>query len=143
MKGVYLHILADTLGSIGVIISAVLMNLFGWMIADPICSMVIAILISLSVVPLIKESACILMMRSPRELDDAIPQCYQRLMQIEGVYSIQEPHFWTLCSDVFIGMVKLEVSPKCDPKYITTSAHGIFAQAGVRQVYVQLDFAAI
>jgi solute carrier family 30 (zinc transporter), member 5/7 len=56
MKGVFLHILADTLGSVGVIISAVLMQMFGWMIADPICSMFIAILIALSVLALIKES---------------------------------------------------------------------------------------
>jgi len=54
MQGVFLHILADTLGSVGVIISAILMWAFGWMIADPICSMFIAILISLSVLSLIK-----------------------------------------------------------------------------------------
>jgi zinc transporter 5/7 len=54
MEGVFLHILADTLGSVGVIISSVLMWAFGWMIADPICSMFIAILISLSVLGLIK-----------------------------------------------------------------------------------------
>jgi len=54
MQGVFLHILADTLGSVGVIISAILMWAFGWMIADPICSMFIAILISLYVLALIK-----------------------------------------------------------------------------------------
>lgn len=54
MQGVFLHILADTLGSVGVILSSVLMWAFGWMIADPICSMFIAILISLSVLSLIK-----------------------------------------------------------------------------------------
>merc|ERR1712021_246339 len=48
-KGVYLHILADTLGSVGVIVSALLMQYFGWMIADPICYMIIAILIFISV----------------------------------------------------------------------------------------------
>jgi len=142
MKGVFLHVLADTLGSVGVIISALLMKMFGWMIADAICSMVMSCLIALSVLPLIKDSACILMMRSPQSLDDVLSGCYQRLMTIEGVYSIQEPHFWTLCSDVYVGMLKLEVSPKCDPKYVTSSAHNIFAQVGVRQVFVQLDFAA-
>jgi len=54
MQGVFLHILADTLGSVGVIISSVLMWAFGWMIADPICSIFIAVLISLSVLGLIK-----------------------------------------------------------------------------------------
>ena len=49
MQGVFLHILADALGSVGVIISAVLMHMFGWMIADPICSIFIAVMIALSV----------------------------------------------------------------------------------------------
>ena len=43
--GIFLHILADTLGSVGVIISSVLIERFGWMMADPVCSMFIAILI--------------------------------------------------------------------------------------------------
>lgn len=46
-QGVFLHILADTLGSIGVIISSLLIRFFNWHIADPICSMVIAFLISM------------------------------------------------------------------------------------------------
>jgi zinc transporter 5/7 len=46
-EGVFLHILADTLGSVGVIISSLLIRFFNWHIADPICSMIIAILISL------------------------------------------------------------------------------------------------
>ncbi|XP_032723121.1 zinc transporter 7 isoform X2 [Lontra canadensis] len=45
LQGVFLHILADTLGSIGVIASAIMMQNFGLMIADPICSILIAMLI--------------------------------------------------------------------------------------------------
>lgn len=140
MKGVFLHILADTLGSVGVIVSAVLMQMFGWMIADPICSMFIAILIGLSVLSLIKESVMILMQRQPSALDNVLPQCYQKVMQLAGVQSIQEPHFWTLCSDVYVGALKLEVSKAAEPKYIVSHTHMIFARAGVRQLYVQLDY---
>lgn len=43
--GVFLHIVADTLGSVGVIISAILMQKYDLMIADPVCSMLIALLI--------------------------------------------------------------------------------------------------
>ena len=46
-EGIFLHILADTLGSVGVIISSLLIRFFGWNIADPICSMIIAILITI------------------------------------------------------------------------------------------------
>ncbi|XP_014611764.1 PREDICTED: zinc transporter 7 [Polistes canadensis] len=141
MKGVFLHILADTLGSVGVIISAVLMQMFGWMIADPICSMVIAILIVLSVLSLMKESWEILMQRQPIALDHVLPQCYNKVTQLAGVYSVQEPHFWTLCSDVYVGCIKLEVARTVDPKYVVAHTQMIFQAAGVRQLTVQLDYA--
>lgn len=141
MRGVFLHILADTLGSVGVIISAVLMHLFGWMIADPICSMFIAILIALSVLSLIKESIMVLMQRQPESLDHALPGCYQKVTGLAGVYSVQEPHFWTLCSDFYVGAIKLEVSKNVDPKYVITHARMIFESVGVRQIYIQLDYA--
>ena len=44
--GVFLHVLADTLGSVGVIVSSLLIRYYGWMVADPICSMLIAGLIA-------------------------------------------------------------------------------------------------
>ncbi|XP_056636452.1 zinc transporter 7 [Diorhabda carinulata] len=140
MKGVFLHILADTLGSVGVIVSAVLMSMFGWMIADPICSMFIAILIAVSVLALIKDSIMILMQRQPVSLDNVLPQCYQKVVSLAGVYSVQEPHFWTLCSDFYVGAIKLEVSKTVDPKYVVSHTQMIFASVGVRQLYVQLDY---
>lgn len=79
MKGVFLHILADTLGSVGVIISALLMQWFGWMIADPICSMCIAILIFISIGSIIMDSGSILMQRQPKELDHKLPECYDKV----------------------------------------------------------------
>lgn len=140
MKGVFLHILADTLGSVGVIISAVLMQMFGWMIADPICSMFIAVLIALSVLALIKDSVAVLMQRQPYALDNVLPQCYQKVISLAGVYSVQEPHFWTLCSDVYVGALKLEVSKNVDPKYVVQHTQMIFASIGVKQLFVQLDY---
>ena len=65
MQGVFLHVLADTLGSVGVIISSFLIQQFGWYIADPLCSMCIAIMIFLSVIPLLKHSSSLLLLRTP------------------------------------------------------------------------------
>ena len=89
MQGVFLHILADTLGSVGVIVSAILMQLFGWMIADPVCSIFIAILIALSVGSLVADSVAILMQRSPKALDHSLPDAYQKVRQLEGVQGVQ------------------------------------------------------
>lgn len=143
LQGVLLHIIADTLGSVGVIISALLMQRYDLMIADPICSMLIALLIGVSVVPLLRESIGILMQRTPPSLDLALPECYQRVQQLQGVYNLQEPHFWTLCTDVYIGTLKLLVAPDADPRWILSQTHHIFTQAGVRQLYVQIDKAAM
>ncbi|XP_072429872.1 zinc transporter 7 isoform X1 [Chiloscyllium punctatum] len=143
LEGVFLHIVADTLGSIGVIISALLMQNYGLMIADPICSMLISSLIGVSVIPLLKQSIGILMQRTPPALDHVLPQCYQRVQHLQGVYSIIDPHFWTLCSEVYIGTVKLLVAPDADARWILSQTHNIFTQAGVRQLYVQIDFAAL
>ncbi|XP_070817263.1 zinc transporter 7 isoform X2 [Chaetodon trifascialis] len=143
LQGVLLHIMADTLGSVGVIISAVLMQKYDLMIADPICSMLIALLIGVSVVPLLRESIGILMQRTPPSLDHALPECYQRVQQLQGVYNLQEPHFWTLCTDVYIGTLKLLVAADADTRWILSQTHHIFTQAGVRQLYVQIDTAAM
>ena len=143
LHSVFLHILADTLGSAGVIVSTLLMHFFGWMIADPICSLMIGLLIAISVVPLLQDSIGILMQRTPSSLDQSIHGCHQKVMQLEGVYRIHEPHFWTLCSDVYVGTIKLQIAPNANPSYIQSQAHNIYAQVGVRQLYVQIDFSAM
>jgi len=140
MQGVFLHILADTLGSVGVIISAVLMHLFGWMIADPVCSIFIAVLIALSVGSLIADSIAILMQRSPKELDHSLSDAYQKVMQLEGVQGVHETHFWTLCSNVYCGGLKLEVAANADAKYIVSHTQNIFRGINVTQLFVHLDF---
>lgn len=140
MKGVFLHILADTLGSVGVIISAILMWLFDWMIADPICSIFIAILIAISVFSLIADSVEILMQRQPKQLDGKLQECYNKVARLEGVQGVQETNFWTLCTNYYVGGVKLEVSRDADPKYVVTHTQLIFRAVGVTQLYVQLDY---
>ena len=77
--GVFLHVLADTLGSVGVIISSFLIEQFGWRIADPICSLFISILIFTSVLPLVKETSLILLLRTPEELQKALGLAIQKV----------------------------------------------------------------
>jgi len=140
MQGVFLHILADTLGSVGVIVSAILMQMFGWMIADPVCSIFIAVLIALSVGSLVADSMSILMQRSPKELDHSLPEAYQKVMQLEGVQGVHETHFWTLCTNYYCGGLKLEVSSNADAKYIVSHTQMIFRSINVTQLFVHLDF---
>ena len=57
MQGVYLHVLADMLGSLGVIASSIMVRYWGLTIADPICSLLIAAMILTSGIPFIKMTA--------------------------------------------------------------------------------------
>jgi len=82
----------------------------------------------------------ILMQRQPGSLDHVLPSALQRVGQLEGVYSVQEPHFWTLCSDVYVGCIKLEVARNADPRYIVAQATNIFNSIGVKKFNVQLDY---
>ena len=61
MRSVFLHILADTLSSIGLIISSYFVQHRGWTIADPVCSLLISTLIFTSVLPLLRLSWCVLL----------------------------------------------------------------------------------
>lgn len=53
---------------------------------------------------------------------------------------MQETHFWTLCSNYYVGALKLEVSSDADQKYVVSHTQMIFRSLGVTQVYVQLDY---
>ena len=62
LQGMFLHVVADTLGSISVIISAVCIKYFGLYIADPICCFVISFLILISVIPILKRMITLLLL---------------------------------------------------------------------------------
>merc|ERR1712032_744303 len=65
ISGIFLHILADTLGSVGVIVSSLLIHYFDLTIADALCSVFIALLIFLTVYPLIQSTSKILLQETP------------------------------------------------------------------------------
>ena len=71
--------LADTLGSVGVIISSILIEQYQWYIADPICSLFIAVMIMLSVIPLLRQSSLVLLQRTPKELEQRLRDAMNRV----------------------------------------------------------------
>nr|CAD7198599.1 unnamed protein product [Timema douglasi] len=111
MQGVFLHVMADTLGSVGVIFSSILIDQFGWYVADPVCSIFIAVLIFLSVLPLLKHSALVLLLRTPRHIEEHIPQALNQVFAVEGIVSVGQPHFWQHSSKMCIGSLHIQASP--------------------------------
>ena len=79
LSGVFLHVVADTMGSVGVIVSSVLIEQFGFFIADPLCSLFIAVLIFLSVLPLLQESSQVLLLRTPNDLEKTLGSAFNKV----------------------------------------------------------------
>lgn len=94
MQGIFLHILADALGSVAVIISTLLTKYYGWSGWDPIASCIIAILIFLSAIPLVRSSGARLMLSLPNDLEYKIRNALGELSGLRGVVGYAVPKFW-------------------------------------------------
>lgn len=78
----FLHILADTLGSVGVIISSYFVQYWGWVSADPICSFFISVMIFISVIPFLYNSAGTLLQATPEAVEkDVNKKCLPKVTQ--------------------------------------------------------------
>jgi cobalt-zinc-cadmium efflux system protein len=97
IRGAFLHILSDALGSVGAIIAGIVIALTGWNQADALAGFVIGILILLSGIHLVRESVHILLEGVPRHLN--LPDIQQALMAIGGVANVHDLHVWRIGSD--------------------------------------------
>ncbi|GLB58745.1 cation diffusion facilitator family transporter [Cytobacillus sp. NCCP-133] len=96
VRSAFLHVLGDLLGSIGAISAAVLIYFFGWGIADPLASIIVAILILISGLRVVKESFHILMEGTPSHLNTN--EIKQKLLGISSVKDVHDLHVWTITS---------------------------------------------
>jgi zinc transporter 5/7 len=94
MHGIYLHVLADTLGSGAVIVSTVLTHFFAWSGWDPLASFLIAVLILLSAIPLVKSAARRLLLTVPDEIEYTLRDTLSGILGLRGVASYGAPRFW-------------------------------------------------
>ncbi|KAK5900535.1 hypothetical protein CgunFtcFv8_025488 [Champsocephalus gunnari] len=139
MRGVYLHVLADTLGSVGVIISTILIRQFGWLIADPICSLFIAVLIFLSVIPLLKDACEVLLLRIPQENEKELTSALEKIEKIEGVLSYRDAHFWRHSANMVAGTIHLQIMADVVEQRIVQQVTAILKDAGVNNLSVQVE----
>ncbi|KAI6112853.1 cation efflux protein [Pisolithus sp. B1] len=109
MRGVFLHVMADTLGSVGVIVSTLLIQYYGWTGFDPIASIFIAVLIAASVVPLVIDTGRVLSL-DLGDNDSKVQRALSELSHIEGVASYSSPRFWPKDSTSIIGSIHIQLS---------------------------------
>ncbi|MGS2780531.1 cation diffusion facilitator family transporter [Robertmurraya sp. GLU-23] len=96
LRSAYLHVLGDALGSVGAIIAGILMLLFDWYVADPIISVLVALLILKSAWGVIKHSTHILMEGTPPSINQ--DEVKSVLLEIKGVIDVHDLHIWTITS---------------------------------------------
>jgi zinc transporter 5/7 len=94
MHGIFLHILADTLGSVAVVISTILVHYSGWAGYDPLASCFIAILIFASAVPLVSSTAKTLLLTLPADTEYNVRETLAGVSTLRGVVSYTVPKFW-------------------------------------------------
>jgi len=96
LKGAYFEVLADMLGSVGVILAAAVVLLTGWTLADPIIGAGIGLFIVPRTWILLKGAVHILMEGTPPEVDVGLLE--RQLMDLPGVTAVHDLHVWTLTS---------------------------------------------
>jgi cobalt-zinc-cadmium efflux system protein len=96
VRGAWLHIIGDALGSVGAICAGALMSIYGWYAADPLFSCLIGLLIIWSSWHLIRESTNVLLEGTPAHINLAAVE--DVILQTEGVEDVHDLHVWTITS---------------------------------------------
>jgi cobalt-zinc-cadmium efflux system protein len=96
MRGAWLHIMGDALGSLGAIAAGLLMTLYKWYAADPLFSIVISLLIIFSSWRLIRESINVLLEGTPAHINLAAVE--EAILRTSGVEDVHDLHVWTITS---------------------------------------------
>ena len=120
VEGAYLEVLADTVGSVGVIVAAILLQLFGWTWVDPVIGAAIGLWILPRTWHLGRRAVRILLQAAPDGID--LDELADRLAAIDGVVDVHDLHVWTLTSDMEAASAHLTVDDDAD-------SHGVLDQA--------------
>jgi cobalt-zinc-cadmium efflux system protein len=121
IRGAFLHVVADAAGSVGVLIAALLIELTGSFIWDPIVSAAVCLLILWSSARLIRDSFRIFMEGAPSHLDTAAIRA--ALASLDGVVDVHDLHVWTITSEFVSLSAHLKVRTGVDSADVLRRAH--------------------
>jgi cobalt-zinc-cadmium efflux system protein len=112
VRGAYLEVVGDLLGSVGVIIAALVIAFTGWLYADPIVAVVVALMILPRTFALGRSAVRILVQAAPEHLDVAVVR--DRLAAVPGVCDVHDLHVWTLTSGMDVASAHLSLDPAAE-----------------------------
>lgn len=141
MKGVFLHVLGDALGSVIVIISSLVIWFAEgqWRFyVDPAMSIMMVCIILVTTIPLLKQTSLILLQTVPEHLDHGILKT--KLEQLEGVVGVHEFHLWQLTSNRIVLSAHITCHNMRDYMAIAARAKEVFHIEGVHSTTIQPEF---
>ncbi len=94
IKSAWLHVIGDTISSVGVIAAALIIKFTGWLMVDPIVSGLVGIIIIIGGGRVIKESLWIFLELSPAGF--RVDKITESLLRIQGVLNIHDVHIWSI-----------------------------------------------
>jgi cobalt-zinc-cadmium efflux system protein len=137
LRGAYLHVLGDLLGSVGAIAAGAIIAVTGWTPADPIISIVLALLILVGAWRLVRESVDVLLENAPAHL--SLADVERRMLAVPGVTAVHDLHVWTVTS----GMVALSghavVPALGEHPAALVSLQRAVGEAGIAHATIQLE----
>ncbi|MCR9040683.1 cation diffusion facilitator family transporter [Bacillus sp. L381] len=143
IKGAYLHVISDMLGSVGAILAAILIIFFGWGWADPLASVIVAVLVLRSGYNVTKDAIHVLMEGTPENID--VTDIIHTIEETEGIQNIHDLHIWSITS----GLNALSCHAVVDDQLTISESERILRKIehvlehkGITHVTVQMETAA-
>ena len=138
VEGAYLEVLADTVGSVGVIIAAVLLAVFGWTWVDSVAGVLIGLWILPRTWRLGRRAVMILLQAAPTHVD--LDRLADELSSIEGVVDVHDLHVWTLTSEMDAASAHLVMASTADSHGVLDDArHCLAARHGISHATLQVE----
>lgn len=136
IRGAFLHVLGDTLGSVGVIVSAIVIQFTGWTTVDSLASLGIAGLLLISGGRLLRDSVSVLMLATPANVDGEAVRL--GLLSLPGVLGIHDLHIWTVNSGFVSLTCHADIEANTPTDALLRSATQLLRERfGIRHVTIQ------
>lgn len=138
VEGAYLEVVADTLGSLGVIVAAVVLQTTGFRLIDPLFGVAIGLFVLPRTWRLGRRALRILVQAAPPDLD--ITAVTRHLQAIDGVAEAHDLHLWTLTSGMEVGSVHLRLTDSADSHAVLDQARNrLRTDFGVEHATIQVE----
>lgn len=137
VKGAYLHMAADTLVSVGVLIAGVVIQLTGWYIVDPLIGIVVGVAILFSSWGLLRDSMTLTLDGVPRGIDPK--KVKQTMLDQKGVIGVHHLHIWALSTTENALTAHVVVDDLAEEKEIKHAVKDALAGVGIQHATLELE----